>query len=270
MIKFSMHGAAGKMGKQIIQTAYQEGDFQLVGACDRAELNQAGLDVGTLSGIEPLGLELHSELEDCLQDVQVLIDFSFHDATKHVLEVAGKMGVPLVIGTTGLNDQENQLIKEFSEKVACVKASNMSIGINLLFKLCVQVSKILGDAYDVEIVEAHHRWKKDAPSGTAMTFAELLAAAKDLNVEKDLQMGRHGNSLKRSSQTIGVHAVRAGDIVGDHTIVFGGDGERIELTHRAHSRETFARGALRAARFVIDAKPGLYDMQDVLGLKDRA
>ncbi|MDP3981296.1 MAG: 4-hydroxy-tetrahydrodipicolinate reductase [Chlamydiota bacterium] len=267
MIQYCMHGASGKMGRHIIQAASKENHFELVGAYEGPDADCLGADAGIMAGIGPLGIQISSNLEECMRQAQVLIDFSYHTATFDALKVANSLKIPVVIGTTGFTAIEIEKIQAYAKNNACVMAPNMSIGINLLFKLVVEASDVLGLDYDVEILEAHHRWKKDAPSGTAKRFIELLASARGSSLEKDVVTGRIGGALERTPKEIASFSVRAGDIVGDHTIMFGGVGERIELTHRAHSRDTFAKGALRAASFVVSAKPGLYDMLDVLGLK---
>lgn len=231
-------GAAGRMGQAIIGVAESEG-VKVVARID-------------------LGDQL------ALADADVVIDFSHADAGVSICGVAMKSKTPLVIGTTGHSAKQRDEIGAASKELPIVFASNFSVGVNALFALTEKAANILGDDFDLEIVEVHHRMKKDAPSGTAKTLAEILQRTRQT---KNLRHGREGITGEREKSEIGIHSVRGGDVVGDHTVIFAGQGERLELTHRASSRETFARGALRAARWVIGKSPGLYDMRDVLGLK---
>ncbi|MBI1871201.1 MAG: 4-hydroxy-tetrahydrodipicolinate reductase [Chlamydiae bacterium] len=265
-IKFVMNGASGRMGRQIILNSLEDPTFQLVGALEREGSSLLGEDVGTVLGRGPLGVKFLSDGEEILKNAQVVIDFSSPEATLQLLKIVEKKKIPLVVGTTGFKTEEEKKIHDFSKKFACVKAPNMSVGVNLLFKLVEEAAPLLKD-YDIEIIEAHHRLKKDAPSGTAKGILKVLAEALGRDLDGDVVSGRSGMVGERKKNEIGVFAVRAGDIVGDHTILFAGSGERLELIHRAHSREPFAKGALRAAQFVVKAKAGLYDMQDVLGLR---
>jgi 4-hydroxy-tetrahydrodipicolinate reductase len=236
-IRIALVGAAGRMGQVIASIAENE-NAEIVTKSD-------------------LGDRVTSANAD------VLIDFSSPSAAGGVCDAAIKSKTPLVIGTTGYSAKEKQAIDTASKQVPIVFASNFSIGVNALFSLTEQAAKILGESFDLEIVETHHRLKKDAPSGTAKTLAEILQRAGNT---KKLRHGREGMIGERNKSEIGIHSVRGGDVVGDHTVIFAGQGERVELTHRASSRETFARGALRAARWVIGKSPGLYNMRDVLGL----
>ncbi len=220
-----------------------------------------------MNGLEKLGVLISDELEHIIDEGEVLIEFTDPDTTLDHLGMAIEHNKAMVIGTTGFSDEQLEEIKEIAPQIPCVMAPNMSVGVNLLFKLAKEIAPVLGDDYDIEIVEAHHRKKKDAPSGTAMRIAEILAKALGRNLKGVGVYGRKGITGERTKKEIGIHAVRAGDIVGEHTITFAGTGERIEITHRAHSRDTFAQGALRAVKFVAKAKKGLYDMQDVLKLK---
>jgi 4-hydroxy-tetrahydrodipicolinate reductase len=218
-------------------------------------------------GIESLKVQIGFEPKDWIEKSDVIIDFSSPEASLRLLRAAKDHKRPVVIGTTGFHSEHENEIQKLAKGLPCVRAPNMSVGVNLLFKLVEEAAKVLGEAYDVEVIEAHHRLKKDAPRGTARGIVEILAKALGRNIEKDVVSGRQGIIGERKSHEIGVFAVRAGDIIGDHTILFAGQGERLELIHRAHSREPFAQGALRAARFVMRAKPGFYTMQDVLGIK---
>jgi len=236
-VHIALVGAAGRMGQAIISIAESES----VGVVARIDLGDE---------IAPAG-------------AHVLIDFSHPDASCSICDAAIKSKVPLVIGTTGHSTKQRDEIGAAAKQIAVVFASNFSVGVNALFALTERAAKILGDDFDLEIVEVHHRMKKDAPSGTAKTLAGILQRVRQT---KNLRHGREGKSGERERSEIGIHSVRGGDVVGDHTVIFAGQGERVELTHRASSRETFARGALRAARWVIGKPAGLYDMRDVLGL----
>ncbi len=232
----------------------------LVGAAGR--MGQAIIDVAEVEGVEVVA---RTDLGDkiALADADVLIDFSHPDASRSICDAAIKSKMPLVIGTTGHLTKQRDEIAAAAKQIAVVFASNFSVGVNALFALTEQAAKILGDDFDLEIVEVHHRTKKDAPSGTAKTLAGILQRVRQT---KNLHHGREGISGERARSEIGIHSVRGGDVVGDHTVIFAGPGERVELMHRASSRETFARGALRAARWVIGKPAGLYDMRNVLGL----
>lgn len=260
-------GAAGRMGKRLVTNVAQAEDMTLVGAVEYAECPDLGKDAGGLAGLDELGVALVSDLGECLEAADAVIDFSTGKVLKHA-ELAASKGVSVVIGTTALTDEEKSGLKSIAAQGGkIVFAPNMSVGVNLLFHISAKVAEILGDDYDVEIIEAHHNQKKDAPSGTAVRLAEVLTAARNLSYEKDVRHGRHGLVGARPKNEIGMHAVRAGDVVGEHTVLFATEGERVELCHKASSRDTFAKGALRAVRFLATADPGLYDMQDVLGLK---
>ena len=258
MVKVAVSGAAGRMGKAILSVCASDADVEVVGALEAKGHEAVG------SFIE--GIKVSDSIEDVLADAEVLIDFTHPDATLEALDACVEKGVAMVIGTTGFSDGQKSRIEEASRKIPIVFSPNMSVGVNLLFKLVQQVASVLGDDYDVEIVEVHHRFKKDAPSGTALRLAEMAAEGLGRDLEECMVCGREGMVGERPSSQIGVFAVRAGDVVGEHTVIFGGLGERIELVHRAHSRETFARGAVRAAKWVVDKSPGLYSMWDVLGL----
>ncbi len=236
-LRIALVGAAGRMGQAIADVA----------ASENAEI-VAKSDLGD---------------EIALAGADVLIDFSHPDASRLICDAAIKSKVPLVMGTTGHSTKQRDEIAAAAKQIAVVFASNFSVGVNALFALTERAAKILGDDFDLEIVEVHHRMKKDAPSGTAKTLAGMLQRVRRT---KNLRHGREGISGEREKSEIGIHSVRGGDVVGDHTVIFAGQGERVELTHRASSRETFARGALRAARWAVGKSPGLYDMRNVLGL----
>jgi len=246
---------------------HESDDLALVGAVERPGHPGLGKDAGELAGIGKIGIPLAGDLRSVVKDGQVVLDFTAPPAAMTHLAVAADAKVPMVLGTTGLGAADLSRAKELSAVVPCVVSPNMSVGVNLLFKVLAEVAAALGGDYDVEIFETHHRFKKDSPSGTALRMAQVVASALGRDLDKAGIYGRKGMVGERGKEEIAVHALRAGDVVGEHTVVFGGMGERIEITHRAHSRDTFAHGALRAARWVVGRPPGLYDMQDVLGLK---
>ena len=237
-------GAGGRMGRALLAAA---GDM-------------AGLKVAA-------ALHRKDDLEAVLDHADVVVDFTLPEATMGHVVACRKHRKPVVIGTTGHNSAELAAIKDAAGEIPVVLASNFSTGVNTLFWLTRKAAEILGNDFDLEVVEMHHRMKKDAPSGTAQSLAGILASVRKQSLEKVARHGRHGLVGERQSSEIGIHALRGGDVVGDHTVIFAGLGERLELTHKASSRDTFARGALRAAQWLIQQKPGLYDMQDVLGLK---
>ena len=264
-MKICMAGACGRMGRRILELAVAEG-FDIGGAFDVVQSAGTELIVGSESG-KPRTIVVSSDPASELANSDVLIDFTVADACIGNIKAAAAAGKPAVVGTTGLSDAQKAELAEFSRTIPIVHAPNMSVGVNLLFKLTGEVASILGLDYNVEIVETHHNQKKDSPSGTAVRLAERAAEALGLDYGKNTVHGREGMVGARPRPEIGMHAVRGGDVAGDHTVYFIGQGERIELTHRAHNRDNFARGSLRAAKFALDARPGLYDMQDVLGLR---
>jgi 4-hydroxy-tetrahydrodipicolinate reductase len=267
MITVIVAGAAGRMGCRLVALIKDSTALMLAGAVEGKGHHAVGDDAGEVAGAGRAGVPITDDLSSLLERGEVVIDFSAPDATLDHLRCAAQHRRAMVIGTTGFSVQEFDELKSLARQVPCVCSPNMSVGINLIYKVLSEMAKTLGDEYDIEVIEAHHRLKKDAPSGTALKIAEVLARA----VNRDLhQVGvyeRKGMIGERKKTEIGIQTIRAGDIVGDHTVLFGGMGERIELTHRASSRDTFARGALRAARWVVRQPPGLYDMMDVLGLK---
>ncbi len=267
MIKAIVAGCAGRMGSRIINLIHQTDDITLAAGFEKSDHPAVGQDVGEAIGIGKLGIQVASNLEDVIDEGNVIIDFTYHVASINHLRIAGEYAKPIVIGTTGFTREEMEEIKELSKKVPCVLTPNMSVGINLMFKMVQEIAHVLGEDFDVEIVEAHHRFKKDSPSGTALKLGQILAKSLNRNLDDVAVYGRKGMIGERKDQEIGIQAIRAGDIVGEHTVLFGGIGERIEFTHRAHSRDCFAKGALRAAKWIPYQKNGLYDMQDVLGLR---
>ena len=270
MIRAIVCGAAGRMGGRIIAMIREADDFILVGAVEQPNSASIGQDAGEVEGIGKLGVPVISDLGAVIGEGQVVIDFTAPAATLSHLAIAAQAKVPVVVGTTGFSAADLGGIKQHSLAVPCVFSPNMSVGVNLVFKVLAEVARALGDGYDIEIVETHHRLKKDAPSGTALKMAHVIAETLGRDLDKVGVYGRKGMVGARGKEEIAIHALRAGEVVGDHTVIFDGMGERIEVTHRAHTRDNFARGAQRAARWVIGRPPGLYDMQDVLGLKERS
>lgn len=264
-VKAIVVGAAGKMGGRIIHVLRETGGIELFQAIERPDHPSIGKDIGELIGLGTLGIPLEEGLKKAGGDV--IINFSNPSASLESLEFAKENGLAIVIGTTGFHKEQLERIKGLSESVRCVLAPNMSVGMNLMFRIVQDVAKVLGPEYDIEILEAHHRLKKDSPSGTAVKLGELIASAIGRNLDQVGVYGRKGMVGERTKEEIGMQVIRAGDIVGEHTVLFGGIGERLEITHRAHSRDNFARGAVKAALWIVNQPNGLYDMQDVLGLK---
>lgn len=267
MIRVGVAGAAGKMGNRIVALSHEYQGLKLAGAFDRKDHKDTGKDIGSLAGIGETGVILSDSISDIIDSVDLIIDFTSVESTKENIARASRKGTAMVIGTTGFSKDDLQKIDSLIKSIPCVMASNMSLGVNLLLKILKDVAHVLGDEYDIEIIEAHHRLKKDAPSGTAIKMAHVLAEAVNRNLDDVAVYARRGIIGARTEKEIGIQTVRAGDIVGEHTVLFGGLGERIEITHRASSRDTFARGALKAALWLSGKPKGLYDMQDVLGLK---
>jgi 4-hydroxy-tetrahydrodipicolinate reductase len=244
-------------------------DLQLAAAFEHPDNPATGRDIGVLAGFGTTGINISAGLEAVIDQGDVIIDFTFHRATMEFARLAARKGRAMVIGTTGLTGDDLAQIKALAdENFPCVQAPNMAVGVNVLFKLVEKTASILGDAYDVEIVESHHRMKKDAPSGTALKLGEMAAAALGRNFAEVGIFERNGIIGERTEKEIGIQTVRAGDIVGEHTVIFAGAGERIEIVHRAHSRDNFARGAALAAGWVAGKPNGMYTMFDVLGLSD--
>ncbi len=267
MLKIAVAGAAGKMGSRITALSGEYEGLSLAGAFEKKGHNDIGKDIGPIVGIGETGVKLSESLDAIIDHVDLVIDFTSIESTKQNIKTAAERGKAMVIGTTGFSADDLNEITLFTKKIPCVMASNMSLGVNLLLKVLQDIARVLGDDYDIEIVESHHRLKKDAPSGTAMKMAQVLAAAVSRNLDEVAVYARKGIIGARTQKEIGIQTVRAGDIVGEHTVLFGGLGERIEITHKASSRDTFARGALKAALWLSGKPAGLYDMQDVLGLK---
>ncbi len=267
MIKVAIAGAAGRMGRELVEAiTHSESDIAVSVATVRADDPALGVDVGLLASGSALGVETVAELDSVLDDFDVLIDFTTPEATLQHLALCQQNRKAMVIGTTGFSELQHQRIANSGETIPIVFAPNMSIGVNLCFNLLEQAARVLGDDVDIEIIEAHHRHKKDAPSGTALKMGEIVAQTLDRNLQQVALYGREGMGEERDRKTIGFSTVRAGDIVGDHTVIFAGLGERVEITHKASSRMTFAIGAVRAANWIADKDPGLYSMRDVLNL----
>jgi 4-hydroxy-tetrahydrodipicolinate reductase len=265
-MRICMAGAYGRMGRRILELAAASDEFEIGGAFDTPHHAARELVVGAEAG-RARTLIVSAEPAAEIGQSDVLIDFTVPEACVRNVSLASDAGKPSVVGTTGLTDAQLHEIALLAKRVPIVLAPNFSVGVNLLFQLVTQAARVLGLEYNCEIVETHHNQKHDSPSGTALRLAERVAEGLGLDLSKDVMHGRHGLIGPRPQRQIGVHALRGGDVAGDHTVSFIGPGERIELTHRAHTRDNFARGALRAAAFAVDARAGLYDMQDVLGLK---
>lgn len=267
MIRAIVAGAGGRMGGRIINIIHITEGICLGAAFERGDSPAVGKDAGEVAGLPRMGITVEVGLKTVVNHGDVLIDFTHHEASLAHARQAAESQKPMVIGTTGFSTEELTEIRQLAIGFPCVLAPNMSAGVNLLYNLVETAAKVLGRDYDIEIVEAHHRMKKDAPSGTAMQLGRVAAAAMGENLDSVGVFQRHGLIGERSRKEIGIQTVRAGDIVGEHTVLFGGIGERIELTHKASSRDTFAKGAVRAALWITKQSHGLYDMQDVLGLK---
>ncbi len=266
MAKIAVNGALGRMGSRILSLAYQSGEHEIVAAFEHAKHPSLGKDLGSALGLgDNLKVRVTELTEQKLAPAQVLIDFSSPEGVSRSLDECLDTHTALVIGTTGVSDVIVKKIKDSSKKIAIVYSPNMSIGANFLFRIAAEAAKRLTQGYDIEIIEAHHRLKKDAPSGTAKKIAEVIAAEKGWDLSKTAKYGRQGMTGERPAKEIGIHVVRAGDIVGEHTVIFGGPGETIELKHKALSRDAFARGALVAAAFLAKKKNGLFTMADVIG-----
>ena len=271
-LKIVIAGCSGRMGHVLLECVFADGDLQLHGALDRVGNPQLGRDAGEQLGVVS-GIKVTDSIEEALRNADVLVDFTRPEASMAYLDACQKYDVKMIIGTTGFSADQKQVIEAASKTIAIVFAPNMSVGVTLLINLVQSAAKVLKEGYDIEIIEAHHRHKVDAPSGTALRLGEAAASALGRNLEACAVYGREGVTGERDPSTIGFATVRGGDVVGDHTVLFAGTGERVELTHKASSRATFALGALRAAKY-LNAKnsaegknQGLFDMQDVLGLR---
>ncbi|MGR9100871.1 MAG: 4-hydroxy-tetrahydrodipicolinate reductase [Gammaproteobacteria bacterium] len=266
MPRVAVVGPSGRMGQCLLRAVALSENAELTAAVARPQSPSVGLDAGALAGTGELGITVADELEGVVDLFDVLIDFTRPDCSMKYLQICRASGKGAVVGTTGFSEGERAAIAEISREIPVVLAPNMSVGVNLSLKLLEMAAKVMGDS-DIEIIEAHHRYKVDAPSGTALRMGEVIAEALNRNLKDCSIFGREGHTGERDKKTIGFSTIRAGDIVGEHTVMFANEGERIEITHKASSRMTFANGAVRAAVWLEGKKSGLFDMQDVLGLK---
>ena len=267
MTRIIIVGAAGRMGRALVRCAARCPALRVTGAIERPDCPDAGKDAGALAGLDPSGIRIVPDLASVIGNGDVLVDFSAHAAVPGNVRAAAGARKAVVLGATGLTDSEAAAVRDAARTIPIVWSPNMSVGVNLLFALVRNAASALGADYDVEIVEMHHRLKKDSPSGTARRLAEKVAEGRAQSLDAVAVYGRQGDVGERPRGEIGIHAMRGGDVVGDHTVVFANEGERVELSHRASSRDTFAMGALRAAQWIAGRAPGLYDVADVLGLK---
>jgi 4-hydroxy-tetrahydrodipicolinate reductase len=265
-LNIAVAGASGRMGRMLIEAIRNAADMRLAGALDVAGSPALGLDAAAFLGA-PAGVAIESDLEKSLTDAGFLIDFTRPEGTLKHLDYCATHGIKMIIGTTGFDEAGKAAIAAAAQKTAIVFAPNMSVGVNVTMKLLELAAKSFSEGYDIEIIEAHHRHKVDAPSGTALKMGEVIAGALGRDLKDVAVYAREGVTGEREPSTIGFSTIRGGDIVGDHTVLFAGTGERIEITHKSASRVTYAHGSLRAARFLADKQSGLYDMQDVLGLR---
>ena len=268
MIRIAISGASGRMGQALIQATCENENTNLAVAVERPGKSIIGVDAGELAGLDTLGVKVVDNLASVIDEFDILIDFTSIEATQANLEVCRQAGKKIVIGTTGFDDDQKQTIATAAKDIAVVFAPNMSVGVNLCFKLLEGAAKVMGDYTDIEVIEAHHRHKVDAPSGTALRMGEVVAETLGRELKDCAVYGREGQTGERDRNSIGFETIRAGDIVGEHTVMFADIGERVEITHKASSRMTFANGAVRAANWLMQHDQGMYDMQDVLGLKD--
>ena len=266
MRRIAVSGAAGRMGRTVVQAVAEDDALQLGAAVDRPGISLIGADAGEVAGVGSLGVPIVDSLAAVVDAFDVLIDFTVPAATLQAVEVCRAAGRQAVIATTGIGAGGTAAIREAAADIAMVMAPNMSVGVNLVFRLTELAARVLGEDTDIEIIDLHHRHKIDAPSGTAVRLGQIVADTVGRDLDEVAVYGREGETGARDRRTIGFETIRAGDVVGEHTVLFGGTGERVEITHRANSRMNFARGALRAVRFLKDKSSGLYDMQDVLGL----
>ena len=266
MLRIAVTGAAGRMGKTLIEACQQAEGCRVNAAIERPGISLIGADAGELAGVGKLDVRLVDDVASVVNDFDTLIDFTSIESTLNNLEICKANAKHIIIGTTGFNDEQKALIKAAAEKTAVVFAPNMSVGVNLCLKLLEMAASVLNEDYDIEVIEAHHRHKVDAPSGTALRMGEVVAQTLGRDLKECAVYGREGHTGAREPGTIGFETIRAGDIVGEHTVMFATEGERVEITHKASSRMTFAKGAVRAAKWLQGKDTGLYDMQDVLGL----
>lgn len=264
MIHVIVNGACGRMGRLIAQGISQQEDMQLVGAIEYPSHPEIGTDIGVVAGIGELGVTITSDLNDVLEKGDVAIEFSTPEASLQHLRQVVNADKAMVLATTGFSSEELSEVHDLAKKIKCVMAPNMSLGVNVMIQALELIAKSLGDDYDIEVIEAHHNHKADSPSGTALRLAETVAAALERDLDEVGVYGRHGIVGARPKKQIGIHAIRGGDIAGDHTVMFATEGEQLSVVHRAHSPEAFAKGAIRAARWVVNAPRGLHDVSEVL------
>ncbi len=264
MIQVIVNGACGRMGRLIARGIAQQDDMQLVGAIEYPSHPEIGSDIGVVAGIGELGIIITSDLKTVIKEADVIIEFSTPNASLSHLRQVVEADKAMVLATTGFSNEELSEVKELASKIKCVMAPNMSLGVNVMIQALELIAKSLGDDYDIEVIEAHHNHKADSPSGTALRLAETVAAALDRDLDEVGVYGRHGIVGARPKNQIGIHAIRGGDIAGDHTVMFATEGEQLSVVHRAHSPEAFAKGAIRAARWVVNAPRGLHDVSEVL------
>ena len=264
MIRVIINGACGRMGRLIIRGVSEQADMEIVGAIEFPEHPQIGSDAGVVAGIGEIGIAITGSLEDVLENADVVIEFSKPEATLQHLRQVVNADKAMIIATTGYDPDELATLRELASQIRCVMAPNMSLGVNVMIQALELIAKALGDDYDIEVIEAHHNHKADSPSGTALRLAETVATALGRDLDEVGVYGRHGIVGARPKKQIGIHAVRGGDIAGDHTVLFATEGEQLSVVHRAHSPEAFAKGAIRAARWVINAPKGLHDVSEVL------
>lgn len=265
MLRIAVTGAGGRMGRTLIEACQQTENCQLTAAFERLDSSLAGVDSGEMAGIGSNGIKVITDIDSAIEQFDVMIDFTSVDSTLDHIETCKQYGKKIIIGTTGFSTEQKQIIQDAANEIAIVFAPNMSIGVNLCLNLLKMAAKVMGDDADIEVIEAHHRHKVDAPSGTALRMGEVVAETLDRKLEDCAVYGREGHTGARDPKTIGFETIRAGDIVGDHTVMFATEGERVEITHKASSRMTFAKGAVRAAKWLELKDKGLFDMQDVLG-----
>ena len=267
MIKIAVTGAGGRMGRTLIEAVANHAELELAAAIEQPGSSFLDLDAGALAGLDANGVTVVDDLKDVIDDFDVLIDFTAPAATVNNALLCAQSGKKMVVGTTGFDTAQKASVMAAAETTTLCMASNFSTGVNLCFKLLDMAARVLGDDVDIEITEAHHRHKVDAPSGTALSMGQVVADALGRDLDKVAVYGREGQTGARRDETIGFTTIRAGDIVGEHTVMFAAEGERVEISHKASSRMSFARGAVRAAAWMADKPAGLFDMQDVLGLK---
>ncbi len=268
MIRIAIVGAAGRMGQSLTQAQQLASGIELTAAMEKSDNPAVGRDAGEIAGIGPLEITIGDNLEAVIDSFDVLIDFTHPKPCLAHLDICRRNGKRIVIGTTGFDEGQKKQIADAARAVAIVLAPNMSVGVNIVLKLLELTARVMGDESDIEIIEAHHRHKVDAPSGTALRMGEVVAGVLGRDLKESAVFGREGQTGERKRNTIGFSTIRAGDIVGEHTVMFAHEGERVEISHKASSRMTFANGAMRATSWIMQKQTGLYDMQDVLGLSD--